>query len=133
MTSGGVAALVTAAAPGLGPDDIWDVLSKTAHDKGDIDAEVTGHQRRINARDAVARALGVQVVVPDLRIDAPSSGTEVTYGEWVGLLATVTDYRGRPLPVPDRGDPAPDLRWRRRAVSSRAIPPAPLCRARSRR
>lgn len=95
----GVAALVEAADPSLGPDGIWNILKQTAHDKGDVGAEVTGHQRRINARAAVARALGVQVTAPTVSITSPSTGSEFAHGEWVDLEATVTDYRGKSLPV----------------------------------
>ncbi len=96
----GVAALVKAADPSLGPDEIWEILRDTAHQGGlGSDPVIEGHQRRINARDAVARALGVTVGPPEITITAPADGEEFTLNEFPEFAATATEFSGLPLPV----------------------------------
>ncbi len=96
----GVAALVKAADPSLGPDEIWEILRETAHQGGlGSDPVVEGHQRRINARDAVAQALGVTLGPPEITITAPADGEEFTLNEFPEFAATATEFSGLPLPI----------------------------------
>lgn len=95
---GGVAALVRAADPTLGPKAVRAVLNETAH-VGGLGGEVTGSQRRVNALGAVARALGVDVADPAVSIAAPSHGDHVGINDWVDLRGTATDFLGRSLPI----------------------------------
>ncbi|HEX6873284.1 MAG TPA: S8 family serine peptidase, partial [Micromonosporaceae bacterium] len=95
---GGVAALVLAADPTLGPDAVRRVLNETAH-VGGLGDLVTGSQRRINALGAVARALDVAVVPPKVTIQAPASGKELGVGDDVELRGTATDFMGRAVKI----------------------------------
>jgi hypothetical protein len=95
---GGVAALVMAADPALGPEDVRRILNDTAN-VGGLGAEVTGSQRKVNALRAVARALGIEVAAPAVTIQAPADGAEIGIEDWVDLRGTATDLAGRELPV----------------------------------
>ena len=95
---GGVAALVMAADPALGPEDVRRILNETAN-VGGLGAEVTGSQRRVNALRAVARALGIDIAAPAVTIQAPADGAEIGIEDWVDLRATATDLAGRELPI----------------------------------
>jgi hypothetical protein len=80
----GVAALVMAADPKLGPEEVRAILRETAH-KG----------RRVNALAAVAKALGVQVAPPKVTIAAPADGAKLGVAQWVDVRGTATDFMGR--------------------------------------
>lgn len=91
---GGVGALVMAANPELSPEEVRNILNVTAN-VGGLGSKVTGSQRRVNALKAVARALGVDVVPPTVKIEAPKDGREVGIEDWVDLRGTSTDFMGR--------------------------------------
>lgn len=93
---GGVAALVMAADPRLGPEEVRGILNDTAN-VGGLGAKVTGSQRRVNALAAVARALGVDVVAPEVAIESPDNGDELGVAEWVDLRGAAIDFMGREL------------------------------------
>lgn len=95
---GGVAALVMAADPALGPEDVRRILNETAN-VGGLGAEVTGSQRKVNALQAVARALGIEIAAPAVTIQAPADGAEIGIEDWVDLRGTATDLAGRELPI----------------------------------
>ncbi len=95
---GGVAALVMAADPSLGPEEVRKILNETAN-SGGLGAKVTGSQRRVNALRAVARALGVEVTEPKVVIEAPSEGKELRHENWVDLRGKATDFMGRALKI----------------------------------
>lgn len=96
----GVAALVKAADPGLGPSEIWEILRDTAHEGGvGFDIVMTGHQRRINARGAVAAALGVEVAPPQVNIATPVNGAEFSVEEFLEFKGTATEFTGIALPL----------------------------------
>jgi serine protease len=93
---GGIAALVMAADPTLSPEEVRNILNLTAN-VGGLGAKVTGSQRRVNALQAVARALAVDVVPPTMKIEAPKDGRELGMEDWVDLRGTATDFMGRPV------------------------------------
>lgn len=97
----GAAALVKAADPYLGPDEIWDILVDTAHVGGvHFDHYIpTEHQRRINVLDAVAAALGVEQAAPRVDITSPDSGDEFGLEDWFDLEGTAIDFKGEPLEI----------------------------------
>jgi hypothetical protein len=95
---GGVAALVMAADPALGPEEVRGILNDTAN-VGGLGSEVTGSQRRVNALQAVARVLAVDVAPPRVAIDAPDDGDEVGVEDWVDLRGTAVDLTGRELSI----------------------------------
>jgi serine protease len=84
----GVAALVMAANPNLGPEEVRAILKETAH-----------AGRRINALHAVAKALGVNVAPPNVTIAAPTNGAKLGVAQWVDLRGTATDFMGRDAPL----------------------------------
>jgi serine protease len=90
----GVAALIKATDPRLGPDEIWQIMAETAHNGG-IGSEATGHQRRINARDAVLLAYGKPVDRPQISIGEPRAGQTFLVGDFVELKASTRDHLGR--------------------------------------
>ena len=94
----GVAALVKAADPSLGPDEIGQVLLDTAN-IGVGGTWITGSQRRINAAAAVARALRVEITDPVVQIDHPTNGESYLQSSWLQLKGTATDFRGAALPI----------------------------------
>lgn len=96
----GVAALVKAADPGLSPDAIWEIMRDTAHIGGvGFDIVLTGHQRRVNARGAVAAALGVAVAPPHVAIEIPEDGDSFTVEEFLEFKGTAAEFSGIPLPL----------------------------------
>ena len=105
---GGVAALVMAADPDLGPEDVRKILNDTAN-VGGLGSKVTGSQRRVNALRAVARALGVEVVPPVVKIDAPAPGKQLKVENWVDLRGSATDFMGRTVKIHWASDRDGDL------------------------
>ncbi len=97
----GVAALVKAADPTLGPDEIRKILLDTAHVGGVHFEHVIpkSKQRRINALAAVATVLGVTVKSPTVTITAPKTGEKLMVGEDVEFEGTAADFSGRRLPL----------------------------------
>jgi serine protease len=95
---GGVAALVMAANPSLSNEQVRKILNDTAH-VGGLGSKVTGSQRRINALAAVAKALGVTIANPTVRIEAPANGKKVGPENWVDLRGTATDFMGRAVKI----------------------------------
>lgn len=93
---GGVAALVMAADPSLGPEEVRKILNDTAN-VGGLGGKVTGSQRRVNALQAVARALGVEIAAPKVSIQTPTEGKQIRPDNWVDLKGTATDFMGRTL------------------------------------
>lgn len=94
----GVAALVMAANPTLGPREVWQIMKDTAHDDP-LGAEVTGHRRRVDAYRAVATAMGVPYTLPTLTIEAPTPDDEIGPFDFVDLVATSTNFAGLDLPI----------------------------------
>ncbi|MDJ0770848.1 MAG: S8 family serine peptidase [Ilumatobacter sp.] len=94
----GVAALVIAANPTLGPKQVWQIIKDTAH-TDNLGSEVTGHHRRIDAYRAVATALGHTYTLPTLTIEAPTPDDEIGADDWVDLVATAENFAGMPLPI----------------------------------
>ncbi len=95
----GVAALIWAADPSLGAGEVWAIMRDTAHDGGVGFPDVIKNQRRIDAFEAVAAALGVEVAPPAVQIDSPASGDRFPNGTWVDLRATATDMHGNELAI----------------------------------
>ena len=95
---GGVAALVMAADPSLGAEQVRKILNDTAH-VGGLGSKVTGSQRRINALQAVAQALGVTIADPKVTIQAPADGKQLRPDNWIDLRGTATDFMGRTLKI----------------------------------
>lgn len=95
---GGVAALILAANPSLGPEDVRKILNDTAN-VGGLGAKVTGSQRRVNAFKAVAKTLGVEIGAPSVTIQSPKHNKEYPIGQWVDFTGKATDYQGRSLKV----------------------------------
>jgi hypothetical protein len=92
----GVAALVKAANPALGPDDVQNILEGTARDgSGEV------HQI-VNAFGAVKRVLGD--TPPYVEILAPNDGSRHSFGRYVSLDSDVDDFED------DFGDL--DMQWR---------------------
>lgn len=94
----GVAALVKAADPSLGPDEIRDILNDTAN-SGVQGQWITGSQRRVDALAAVARALDVDLHAPEVVITHPTHGEDYSQSNWLQLKGSATDYRGVALPI----------------------------------
>ncbi|MBU2887768.1 S8 family serine peptidase [Gilvimarinus agarilyticus] len=100
----GVAALVWAADPSLTSQQVWSIVRDTAHVGG---VGVTGHQRRINAFDAVAEILGGGPPTVTLN----SSTTIPLNREWaVTAVANDPEYGGNcpPVACPLAWSPEPD-------------------------
>ncbi len=96
----GVAALVKAADPSLGPNQIWEILRDTAHVGGlDLDQPIEGHQRRVDAAAAVAKALGVEMGPPQVTITAPADGETFGLNEFPEFDAFATEFTSFPLPI----------------------------------
>ena|GEM_PF-3819411 len=100
----GVAALVKAANPELGPWEIRDLLLETAHEgleTADDDDREVAEDARIwaNAFAAVMEALGVEPAPPTVTVLSPNNGEEVSVADWVELRAEAFDFKGEPLPV----------------------------------
>lgn len=95
---GGVAALVMAADPSLEPEEVRKILNDTAN-VGGLGSKVTGSQRRVNALQAVARALGVNVPPPTVKIDAPANNKEIKIENWVDLRGAATGHLGHKLTI----------------------------------
>lgn len=97
----GAAALVKAADPSLGPDQIWEVLRSTAHiGRLHFPHHIpTENQVRINVLDAVAKALGVEKTAPAVTITGPGDGYETLYNEFFELAGTAIDFKGQPLAI----------------------------------
>jgi hypothetical protein len=104
----GVAALVKAADPSLGPAQIRQLLLDTAN-LGVGGTWITGSQRRVNAAAAVARALGVPIADPVVRIDYPVNGESYLQVSWLQLKGSATDFRGEALPITWTSDIDGDL------------------------
>lgn len=94
----GIAALVKAADPSLGPEEIRDILNDTAN-SGVQGQWITGSQRRVDALAAVARALGVDLDGPDVTITNPDQGKDYSQSNWLQLKGSAIDYRGVALPI----------------------------------
>jgi serine protease len=94
----GIGALVKAADPSLGPDEIREILNETAND-GVPGQWITGSQRRVDALAAVARALGVDLDAPEIEITSPTNGKQYGVSSWLQLKGTAIDYRGVRLPI----------------------------------
>jgi len=84
----GVAALIKAANPRLGANELWEVLRDTAHSNGP-GASVN---RWVNAFAAVTRALGGAVPMADIR--QPLDGQRFSLGSSVRLNCDVDDADG---------------------------------------
>ncbi len=100
----GVAALVWAANPSLGPGEVWNIVRDTAHVGG---VGVEGYERRVNAYAAVRAALEPDAGTPAITLTG--SGTAPLNREW-SVVATVTDFDGvtcPPVYCPLTFDPAP--------------------------
>jgi hypothetical protein len=82
-----VAALIKAASPRLGPDEIWEIMRDTAHTK----ASGSVH-RWLNAQGAVHRALGA--APPFVRIEQPTADARFSVGGSVPLSCDVQDDDG---------------------------------------
>lgn len=95
---GGVAALVMAADPTLGPEAVRAILNETAH-VGGLGAKVTGSQRRVNALAAVTRALDIELTDPKVSIQKPVNGKVIGHTDWVDLTGTATDFLGRTVKI----------------------------------
>ena len=96
----GVAALVKAANPSLGPKEIWEILRDTAYEGGlELDQPIEGHQRRINAAAAVAKALGVEMSPPEVVINQPADGKKYSQDEFPEFSATATEFTNFALPI----------------------------------
>ena len=94
----GIGALVKAADPSLGPDEIREILSETANN-GVPGQWITGSQRRVDALAAVARALDVDLDGPEIDITSPTNGKQYGVSSWLQLKGTAIDYRGVKLPI----------------------------------
>jgi serine protease len=95
----GVAALVKAADPSLGPDDIRVILNSTAHKGGVGDPLDIGSQRRVDAYAAVSAALGTELGDPTVQIDAPTDGEQFAFDHFFELRSTSRSATGVPMPV----------------------------------
>jgi hypothetical protein len=97
----GAAALVKAADPSLGPDEIWEVLKSTANVGGlQFDHLIpTENQLRVNVLDAIAETLGVEQTPPIIEITAPANGFELGISEWFELEGSARDFKGQPLEI----------------------------------
>ncbi|MDH3199451.1 MAG: S8/S53 family peptidase [Myxococcales bacterium] len=83
----GIAALIKAASPRLGPGEIWEIMRDTAHTK----ARGSVH-RWVNAQGAVQRALGG--APPFVRIERPTADERFSIGGSVPLSCDVQDDDG---------------------------------------
>ncbi|HEY3485176.1 MAG TPA: S8/S53 family peptidase, partial [Ilumatobacteraceae bacterium] len=94
----GVAALVMAANPTLGPKDVWRILQDTAH-RESLGPEVTGHNLRVDAHRAVSEAMNIPYTIPTVQIVSPANGTEFRQDEFFELSATAENFAGLDLPI----------------------------------
>ncbi len=94
----GVAALVAAANPSLGPAELRSLLRETAN-VGVAGTWIGGSERRVNARAAVARALGVEIGPPQVVITGPADGHRTGPDNLLQLRGTAVAFTGLPLPL----------------------------------
>jgi serine protease len=94
----GIGALVKAADPSLGPDEIREILNETAND-GVPGQWITGSHRRVDALAAVARALDVDLDAPKIEITNPTNGKQYAVSSWLQLKGSAVDYRDVKLPI----------------------------------
>ncbi|MEL6891219.1 MAG: S8 family serine peptidase, partial [Actinomycetota bacterium] len=94
----GVAALVMAANPNLGPKQVWQVMKDTAHTDS-LGAEVTGHTRRVDAYRAVATAMGRHYEFPTLTIESPTDDDVIGPFDFIDLVASAENFAGLDLPI----------------------------------
>lgn len=96
----GVAALVKAANPNLGPNAIRQILLDTAHVGGvAFENVIPEGGRRINALGAVARALGVPVVPPQVAIQSPDDGKDYGITHSFQFRGKALDFAGLEIPI----------------------------------
>ncbi len=94
----GVATLVRAANPTLGPTEVWAIMRDTAHNDP-LGAEVTGHVRRVNAYRAVATAMGRAYTTPQFTQIAPEPGATYQQTDHLDLAGRFTDFANLDLPI----------------------------------
>ena len=95
----GIAALMESATDyQITPGELRDLLLRTAN-VGGLGPEVTGSQRRVNARAATAELLGIEVTPPQVRITSHEHGDEIAVGQFLALFGEATDFLGRDLPI----------------------------------
>lgn len=94
----GVATLVRAANPTLGPTEVWAILRDTAHNDP-LGAEVTGHVRRVNAYRAVATAMGRPYTAPSFTQTSPEIGETFSQTDPLDLAGRFTSFANLDLPI----------------------------------
>lgn len=94
----GVATLVRAANPTLGPRDVWAIIRDTAHNDP-LGAEVTGHVRRVNAYRAVATAMGRSYTTPTFTQTAPEPGATYQQTDHLDVAGRFTSFANLDLPI----------------------------------
>lgn len=105
----GIAALMESATEHqITPGELQDLLVRTAN-RGDIGAEVTGHERWVNARAAALDLLGVESAAPSVAITSHTDDEEIVAEDFYAFSATATDFLGRSLPVTWRSGVDGDL------------------------
>lgn len=95
----GVAALVKAANPTLGPKEIWQIMKDTAHTRNLGSHIGNGHHRSIDAYRAVATAKGAAYTLPQVTITGPSGTEEFGPNDFFDLTASATNFAGLDLPI----------------------------------
>jgi hypothetical protein len=95
----GIAALMESATGyQITPGELHDLLLRTAN-VGGLGSEVTGSQRRVNARAAAAALLGIETAAPSVRITSHEHGDEIAVGQFLAFFGEATDFLGRDLPI----------------------------------
>jgi serine protease len=95
----GVAALVMAANPTLGPTEVWQIMKDTAHDDS-LGTEIGGgHHRRIDAYRAVATAMGRPYTLPTITIHGPTADDQIGPNDFFDLDASAENFAGLDLAI----------------------------------
>jgi hypothetical protein len=95
----GIAALMESATEhGISPGQLQELLLRTAN-VGGLGSEVTGSQRRVNARAAAADLLGIETSAPQVSITSHETGDEILAQDFLALFGEATDFLGRDLPI----------------------------------
>ena len=101
----GVAAMVMAANPTLGPKEVWQIMKETAHTRNLGSQIGGGHHRSIDAYRAVATAMGKPYTEPVIEITGPDATGDYKPDDHYQFSATAKNFAGINLPIQwRRGD-----------------------------
>lgn len=105
----GVAAMVRAANPTLGPKEVWQIIKDTAHTRNLGSQIGGGHHRSIDAYRAVATAMGKPYTEPVIEITGPDANGDYKPDDQYQFSATAKNFAGIDLPIQWRHGDGTDI------------------------